>query len=95
MQPQALSGADWSSIGALVSGLWAFVAAIVVFGGAFLAAHVFLPAAAPAWALKRLKGLRLVLYSVSGIAFVAAAMLLAQTLGVVPSIVHFYPRFWM
>ncbi len=95
MEPKALTAPDWSNLGTLIGTLWIVLATVVIFGGAFLTAHVFLPALAPPETLRRLKGLRLALYSISGIAFVAAALLVAQSLGAAPSVIHFYPRLWM
>lgn len=95
MDPKFIASPDWNNIGLLIRLLWALLLSIVVFGGAFLTAHVFLPSLLPPERRRQLRGARLFLYSLSGIAFVGAAFAAAQTLGRLTSILHFYPRFWI
>lgn len=96
MDPMPLTTPDWTNILALVRALWVFLAIVVVFGGAFLSAHVFVPRLAPGSAQShKVKVLRLSLYSASVVALASAVVLGARTLSQVSTALQFYPRFWM
>lgn len=96
MDPMPLTIPNWTNIMVLVRALWVFFAAVVVFGGAFLSAHVFLPyLAAGSTPNQGVKALRLALYSVSAIALVAAVVVATRTFGQVSSVLQFYPKLWM
>lgn len=96
MDPRPLTSPDWTNILVLVRALWVLLALVVVFGGAFLSAHVFLPyLAATSNQPRGVKHLRLALYSVSAIALVTAVVLATRTLSQVSSVLQFYPKLWM
>jgi len=74
MDPKSLTSLDWYNIRIIVQTLWLILTSVVVFGGTFLFAHVFLPG--PVQFSGRSgpeqrktvqgKNLRLFLYSLSG-----------------------------
>lgn len=96
MDPESLTNLDWTNIKVIVQTLWFVLVSVVVFGGAFLLAQVFLPAmAGPKIQPGQLKNIRLFLYSVSGASFIVAVFLVVRTFGRLNSILSFYARFWM
>ncbi|MBF8264824.1 MAG: hypothetical protein HW384_688 [Dehalococcoidia bacterium] len=103
MDPKTLTSLDWYNIRIIVQTLWLILTSVVVFGGAFLFAHVFLPGPVPfsrravPGQMKTVppKNLRLVLYLLSGASLIFAIVITVRTFSILNSIITFYPRFWM
>ena len=96
MDPKSLTSLDWNNISVIVHTLWIILISIVVFGGTFLIAHIFIPGMNfTKFKSGQLKVLRLLLYVISGAAFAIAAFLTIRTFSHLSSVLSFYSRLWM
>jgi ABC-type Na+ efflux pump permease subunit len=91
-----ITGPGWDDIGSFINLLWLFLASVLLLGGSFLLAQAVLPSLVstghlPSKALK----LRPILYVFSLLFLGLAGFFLARAISQVPTILEFYPRFWM
>jgi hypothetical protein len=95
MDPRLLGPEQWGQIGRLLPHFGLFVALMVNMAMSFLLAHAILPSLAMTRDLPEgIAELRRILYPISAISMVLAAITLARAIVIMVAVLeYFYPRF--
>ncbi len=96
MDPAALSGAEWSSIGSLLSNLWIVVALVVFFGTNMMVGHILIPSLVASYHLPSgAQKARPFFYAVAIASIVGAVVVFVRVIQATEVLERFWSNYWI